>query len=353
MAKNKRNPKKGPESQQILNSMLNEKDGLFKIEILDYDENNVHEKKAENMEECLSLKDKPSVTWFNITGTKHPGILDKIGTAFNIHPLILEDITSTNQRPKVEDFDSYLFLILKMLYYDEKKREIIIEQVSLIVGPNYVISFQETPGDVFDGVRSRIRGGKGKIRKMGSDYLAYALMDAIVDNYFIILEKIGEDIEELEEELIKNPNTETFSKIHYLKGELIYLRKSVWPLREVISNMQKSESEIIKKPTTIYLKDVYDHTIQVVDSVETFRDVISGMIDVYLSSLSYKMNEVMKVLTMFASIFIPLTFIVGLYGMNFKYFPEINWRYGYAFVWAIMISVVVGMFIYFKRKKWI
>jgi len=270
-----------------------------------------------------------------------------------LHPLILEDIVNTEQRPKMEDFEQYIFVVLKMLQYNEKEDEIIAEQVSLILGSNFVISFQETEGDIFDPIRDRIRNSKGRIRKMGADYLAYALLDAVVDNYFTILEKIGEKIETVEEELVANPIPETLQIIHTMKREMIFLRKSVWPLREVVGGLQRAESALIQESTGIYLRDVYDHTIQVIDTIETFRDMISGMLDIYMSSVSNKMNEVMKVLTIFAAIFIPLTFIAGIYGMNFQYMPELEWQLGYFAVLLIMLLVAVSLLVYFRKKKWL
>jgi len=324
-----------------------------KITLIDYDAEYFQEKELALVDDCIPFKTKSSVSWINIDGVHNAGIVEKIGKDFNIHPLVLEDILSVGQRPKYEDFADYLFVVLKMLYFDQTKKETIFEQVSMIVGSNFVISFQEKEGDVFNIIRERIRNSRGRIRKMGSDYLAYSLIDAIVDNYFLILEKIGEQVEDIEEELTANPMPKTLHKIHNLKQEALFLRKSVWPLREITSNMERGESLLIKKSTKIYLRDVYDHTIQVVDTVETLRDLVSGMIDIYLSSISNKMNEVMKVLTIIATIFIPLTFIAGIYGMNFKYMPELSWPWGYLMVWAVMISVGMSMVMYFKRKKWI
>jgi magnesium transporter len=260
---------------------------------------------------------------------------------------------NTGQRPKMEDFDDYLFIVLKMFHYDEKENETKTEQVSLILSTNYVISFQESEGDVFDPIRERMRTDRGRIRKMGADYLAYTLIDAIVDNYFMVLEKIGEKIEDIEDELVKNPTPEVLQTIHRLKRELIFLRKSVWPLREVISRLERWESPLINKSIDIYLRDVYDHTIQVIDSLETFRDMLSGMLDIYLSSVSNRMNEVMKVLTIIATIFIPLTLIAGIYGMNFRYMPELDWVWGYPMVYVIMLAISAVMLMYFRRKKWL
>jgi magnesium transporter len=313
----------------------------------------LEEKEAKEVEECFPFKDKPTVTWINIDGIQRIDVIEKIGKHFNLHPLALEDIVNTGQRPKMEDFVDYIFVVLKMLYYDEKKREPNAEQLSLVLGPNWVISFQENEGDVFDPIRERIRADKGRIRKMGADYLIYALIDAVVDNYFIILEKIGEKIEEIEDELVANPSPETLQAIHNLKRQMIFLRKSVWPLREVISRLERWESQLINKSTYIYLRDVYDHTIQVIDAIETFRDMLSGMLDIYLSSVSNRMNEVMKVLTIIATIFIPLTLVAGLYGMNFKYMPELEWPWGYPLVLFVMFTIGVLMLIYFRKKKWL
>ena len=279
-------------------------------------------------------------------------IIEKIGNHFNIHPLILEDIVNTGQRPKMEDFIDYIFIVLKMLYYDEKENETKAEQVSLILRSNFVISFQESEGDVFDTIRERIRSDRGRIRRMGADYLAYALIDAIVDNYFIILEKLGEKIEDIEDELVINPAPATLQAIHDLKREMIFLRKSVWPLREVISRLERWESPLINKSLDIYLRDVYEHTIQVIDSIETFRDMLSGLLDIYLSSISNRMNEIMKVLTIIATIAIPLTVITGIYGMNFQSMPELQWWWSYPIVLLVMLTLGILMIIYFRRKKW-
>jgi len=316
-----------------------------RIKIIDYDEDQFQEKEAKTVEECFPFKDKPTVTWINIDGIHQVDTIEKIGNHFNIHPLVLEDIVNTEQRPKMEDFVNYIFFILKMLYYDEKINEPKAEQISLILGSNFVISFQENEGDVFDPIRERIRNARGRIRKMGADYLAYALIDTIVDNYFMILEKLGEKIEDIEDELVANPAPATLQTIHSLKREMIFLRKSVWPLREVISRLERWESPLIDKSLNIYLRDVYDHTIQVIDSIETFRDM--------LSSVSNRMNEVMKVLTIIATIAIPLTVITGIYGMNFQFMPELQWQWSYPLVLLAMLTLGVLMIRYFRRRKWI
>jgi magnesium transporter len=325
----------------------------IKISILDYDEENYNEVETDNVEDCFALKEKKTVTWINIDGLHDLNIIEKIGKHYGLHPLVLEDIVHTTQRPKIDDHENYIYLVIKMISREESNHSIEIEQVSLIMGPGYVISFQEKEGDVFHEIRERIRSGKGRIRKMGADYLAYALLDAIVDNYFIILEAIGDKLEALEEELLQNPTPDTSSGIFGLKSELIFLRRSVWPLRELINGLERGESGLIKKTTIVFLRDLYDHTIQVMDTVEAYRDVISGMRDTYLSSISNRMNEVMKVLTLIATIFIPLTFIAGIYGMNFQFMPELSWRWSYPIVWGVMVVIGIFMLFFFRKKKWL
>jgi len=324
-----------------------------RITFIDYDEQSFQEKQVSNIEECLKLKNTPTVSWINIDGLHDIELLEKLGKGFEIHPLILEDILSTGQRPKFEDYEKYIFIVLKMLSFSGENQSVEVEQVSLILGPNYVISFQERIGDVFENIRDRIRNAKGRIRKMGPDYLAYSLIDAVVDNYFVILERFGEKIESMEEEVVGDPKEKTVQQIHSLKREMIALRKSIWPLRELIAGLQKSESSLIKETTDVYLRDVYDHTIQIIDTIESFRDMVSGLLDIYLSSLSNKMNAVMKVLTIIATLFIPLTFVAGIYGMNFEYMPELKVRWAYGAVWLVMITIAVIMLFYFRRKKWL
>jgi magnesium transporter len=323
------------------------------LNIIDYDDREFIEKKVKTIDECLPFKDLPTVTWFNVTGLHQTDVIERMGGYFELHPLLMEDIVNTGQRPKIDDYGKYLFFVLKTLQYDEANDMIKSQQVSFILGPNYVISFQEVEGDLFDPIRDRIRTAKGIIRRMGPDYLTYALIDTVVDNYFIILEKLGDKIEFLEDELVINPGTETLQAIHNLKRELIFLRKSVWPLREVVSRMERGGFDLIKQATGIYLRDVYDHTIQVIDAIETYRDLLSGMLDIYLSSISNKMNEIMKVLTIIGTIFIPLTFIAGIYGMNFSYMPELGWRWGYPIVLTVMLIISGVMVHYFKGKKWL
>jgi magnesium transporter len=324
-----------------------------RITLIDYDETHVQEKEVEQIEECFPFKDEPTVTWINIDGLHDIELVEKLGKHFGIHPLVLEDIVSVGQRPKMEEFDNFIFVILRMLSYDDESNELHSEQISLLFGKNYVISFQEQEGDVFDPVRQRIRGQKGRIVKDGADYLAYALLDIIVDNYFAILERVGDSVETMDEAIVERPSPETLQQIQSMKREMIFLRKSVWPLREVISGLERLESKLIKKSTGIYLRDVYDHTIQVIDTIEALRDMISGILDIYMSSVSNKMNEVMKVLTIIATIFIPLTFIAGIYGMNFEFMPELKIYWAYPIVWMVMIVIAIVMLGFFRRKRWL
>jgi magnesium transporter len=349
----KRISKKAGLSPGTLIHIGEKKTEQVKMQVIDYDEEHLEEKDLASIEECLHLKDSPTVSWINIDGIHQVDVIEKIGKIFSLHPLILEDILNTGQRPKIDDLEDYIFVVLKMLSYDSDENQLRMEQISLVLGKNFVLSFQENTGDVFGPVRDRIRKAKGRIRKMGPDYLAYALLDAIVDNYFLVLEKLGEEIELLEEDLVSHPTPETVQKIHNLKRELIFLRKSVWPLREVINVLEKTETDLIKNQTLIFLRDIYDHTIQVIDTVETFRDMVSGMLDIYLSSVSNRMNEVMKVLTIIATIFIPLTFIAGVYGMNFKAMPELEISWGYPAVLVIMAAIGVMMLMMFRRKRWL
>ena len=323
------------------------------IRLMDYDEARFEEREVKKIEECFLFKEKPTVTWMNVDGLHQVEILEKLGECYGLHPLVLEDILNTDQRPKMEDHGEYIYIVLRDLDYSDKSSGIEIDQISLIVGSNFVFSFQEREGDTFDPIRDRIRNNKGRIRKMGADYLAYALLDSIVDNYFIILEKLGEKIEWLEEKLVTTPTQETLQTIHHLKREMLFLRKGVWPLREVINGFARGESSLVTEPTRVYLRDVYDHTIQTIDTIETYRDMVSGMLDIYLSSVSNRLNSVMKVLTIIATIFMPLTFLAGVYGMNFKFMPELEWRWSYPLVWLIMAGIGISMLIYFRKKKWL
>jgi len=323
-----------------------------RIRLMDYDEGSFEEKDLERIEECFPSKDTQTVSWINIDGLHDVDIIAKIGEHFELHPLVLEDILNTEQRPKMEDFEDYLFISLKMLTYTEEEKRLQIEHVSIILGRNYVLSFQEGEGDVFEPVRERIRKAKVRIRKMGNDYLAYSLIDAVVDNYFLVIEKIGDRIEDMEDDLLSDPKPDLLKDIHNIRRELIFLRKSIWPLREIVNYLERGESPLVRGKTSVFFRDLYDHTIQVMDTVESLRDMSSGMQDVYLSSVSNRMNDIMRVLTVIATIFIPMTFIVGVYGMNFKYMPELEWHWGYPMVWGVMLCIGISMLIYFKIKNW-
>jgi len=329
------------------------KDEPVTIDLIDYDPEKVTEKTIEKMEESLQYTSGSTVTWVNVNGIHRTGIVEAAGRLFGLHPLTQEDIVNTNQRPKLEDFDDYHFLILKMITCTPDNAELKREQVSLVVAQNFVISFQEEKGDVFDPIRERIRQNLGRIRKMGNDYLAYCLLDAVVDHYFVVLENLGDTLEKLDAEVRQDPTDQALQDIHRVKRDLAILRKSVWPLREVVNSLVRGESKLIKKATALYLRDVYDHTIQVIETLESFRDMASGLLDLYMTMVSNRMNETMKVLTIIATIFIPLTFIAGIYGMNFEFMPELKLKWAYPVVWLVMGGLAAVMVIYFKRKKWL
>lgn len=324
-----------------------------RISVIDYDEGEVKEYEPESIDRVVRLRDTPGVSWINLTGLEDTDALDAIGKGFGIHRLVLEDILNTGQRPKAELLEEYIFIVLKMIHYNEQTSELDIEQVSLILGPGYVISFQEKEGDVFEPLRERIREGKGRVRCSGSDYLAYAIIDVLVDNYFLVLENLGEQIERLEDEVVQRPKESLIARIHRYKRELLFLRKSTWPLREQLGSFLRDEHPLVTQSTLPYLHDLYEHTMQVIDTVETFRDMVSGLLDVYLSSMSNRMNEIMKVLTVIATIFIPLTFVAGVYGMNFRHMPELDVPWAYPAVLGFCLLVAGTMFVYFRRKKWL
>ncbi len=349
----KRHTKKAGSSPGTLVHIGEKKLEQTRITLIDFDEDNFQERLLETVEEAFPLRDLPTKTWINIDGLHDIDVIEKTGRHFNIHPLVLEDILNTGQRPKAEEFENVLFVVLKMLDYDKAAEKIRSEQFSLVLGSNFLITFQEVPGDVFNPVRERIRKPQTRIRKSGCDYLAYTLIDAIVDHYFIILEALGDKIEDLEAELLDNPSQSTMGIIHGLKQEMIYVRKHIWPIREIINSLVKNESSLVQEQTHVYFRDVYDHTIQVMDTIESYRDILSSMLDIYLSSVSNKMNEIMKVLTIIATIFIPITFVAGIYGMNFKYMPELEWRWGYFMVWTLIVIVAGIMIGYFKKKQWL
>lgn len=322
------------------------------LRVITYDRDTLKDQRITEPSACVALKNGPAISWINVDAVHEVQLVEALGQGLGLHPLVMEDILNTDQRPKVEAYDDYLYIVLKMLMFDRHSREIRPEQLSLILARHYVLSFQERPGDVFEGVRERLRTGR-RIRFLGSDYLAYALLDAIVDNYFSLLEQCGDQIELLEEELITRPTPDTLAQIHHFKREMLLLRKAVWPLREVLGNLTREENPLICAETRLFLRDVHDHCMHVLDTVETLRELLAGMLDLYLSSLSNRMNEIMKVLTIMATIFIPLTFIAGVYGMNFEHMPELGWRWGYPAVWLVMIGTAGGLLLFFRRRKWL
>jgi len=325
-----------------------------RITLFEYDETHLTERDINTLEGTpLPAPDSQAVTWVHIDGLHDASILEQAGKIFGLHPLILEDIMNTEQRPKIEDRGDYLFIVLKLFHEADAGDILIPEQVSIALGTNWLISLQERKGKLLDPVRENLRSGRGRLRKAGADYLAHAILDAIVDSYFAILDRFGERIEEVEEALIGRHSPATLRTIQNLKREMILLRKSVWPLREMIGSLSRSGSPLIREPSVIYFRDVYDHAVQVIDTIETYRDMLSGMLDIYLSSISNRMNEIMKVLTIIATVFMPLTFLAGVYGMNFKYMPELEWHWGYFVIWGVMILIAIVMLIYFRRKKWL
>lgn len=323
------------------------------LTIMDYNEKDYEYKEVERVEDTFPYKENKDVTWINIYGLHEPEILEKIGNHFGIHQLVLEDIANTTHRPKIEVYDDFIFIVIKMIWYDEENSELQVEQISLIYGQNFILCFQEHKGDVFQSIRERIKNKQTRLRKAGADYLLYRILDVVVDYYFLVLEKIGDQIEILDEKVINNPGQKIIQEIYNLKRNLIFLRKSIWPLREVVSSIAREENSLFKKSTYPFLRDLYDHTIQVIDTLETYRDLVSGLLDMYMTNVSNKMNEVMKVLTIIATIFIPLTFLAGIYGMNFEFMPELNWHYSYPILLTAMVLIFSGMLLFFKRKNWL
>jgi magnesium transporter len=327
-----------------------------RVRVIDYDPDHLEEREVASLEECRGFPETPSVTWINVDGLTDLQLIETLGRMFHLHPLSLEDVLNCGQRPKVEDYGDYKFIVLRSLRMEDG--HLAGEQISLFLGRNFVLTFQEVPGDTFDPVRERIRQGKGMIRKSGPDYLAYALIDALIDEFFPVLEHFGERVEQLEDEVVGRPSPATLHQIHQVKRELLALRRSAWPERDLLNALLRDDSELIRPETKVFLRDCYDHVVQALDMIETYRELASGMLDVYLSSLSNRMNEVMKVLTVISTIFIPLTFIAGIYGMNFDTeispwnMPELEWRYGYLFSLALMATVALGLVVYFRRKKW-
>ena len=322
------------------------------ITLFQFDKDTITEKSITS-EELKELQDTSSVIWINIDGLDDVDIFHTIGELFSIHDLSLEDILNIDQRPKLEEHEGYILAIVKMIYLDSASNQIEVEQVSMILHDNIVFTFQEKPGDVFTPIRERLRNNKGRIRSRGADYLLYALLDAIVDNYYGIFELLGEQITDCENDVINSPSLSTSTKIHSIRNKLILLRRSIWPLRDVVTELRRNESDMFRKDTEPFLRDLYDHTVHNIEAMETYRDMLSGLLDGYNNAVSNRMNEIMKILTIISTLFIPLSFMAGLYGMNFKYMPELEWQWGYPVLLLVMAGVIAGLLLYFRRKKWI
>lgn len=323
------------------------------LEVIDYNADVFERVISKTPEDAFKFEEEDRTTWINIDGLSNTGEIEKIGKYYDLHPLIIEDIVNTNQRPKIDEYSDYFFIVAKMLYYREDGR-LENEHISMVLGKNYVITFQEAGGDVFDGVRERLSKAKGRIRSRGADYLVFALLDAIVDNYFVVVEEMSDKIEAMEERVFDpQPNDDITLEIQELKRTMLRIRRAVNPLREVVSRLEKMDHDLVQEQTINYLKDLYDHMLQVSENIEIYREMTWGLMDMYMTSISNKMNEVMKVLTIMASIFIPLTFLAGIYGMNFEYMPELQFRFSYPILLVIMTVLIIGMLIYFRRKRWL
>lgn len=326
---------------------------VTRMSVIDYSKENIKEQKIQSLDEILKYKDSDTVTWVIIEGLTHVDIVERIGTIFGIHQLVLEDILNTNQRPKFEEYDDHLYIVLKCLLSADEQFTVSDEQISLLVLKNFVFLFKEKKDALFHSVQQQIRTSKGRFRSLGADYLTYAILDTIVDQNFILIDSLDEAITSLEDSLLASePTQDTLNKIQSLKREINNIRRHISPIRELLAGMLHSESELINEKTHIYLRDVSDHAIRIIESIESYRDILTGLLGIYISSVSNKMNEIMKVLTVFASIFIPLTFLVGIYGMNFEYMPELKWKWAYPTLWAAFIAIPFVLLIYFKRKKW-
>ena len=329
------------------------KTDIQRVTVFDFDSENHLEFECENIVETFKYRDKKSVSWINVEGLHDIDRISQLGEYFSIHSLVLEDILNTNMRPQLVEHDEFLFLSLKMLGLSKDQKTIISEQVSFILGENWLMSFQEKRGDIFDGLRTRIKENKGPIRKKGNDFLLYRLIDTIVDHYYFIIEHINEKIEKLDEKVLVDSSDEFVFDVQKLKNKVINFRRVVSPLREILSTLKKDQNEFFDKNTIMYLDDVYDHIIQIQETVESQKDALTSLLELHTSLIGHKMNQIMKVLTIMASIFIPLTFVAGIYGMNFQYMPELDWKYGYFTIWGIMILIFVSMLIFFQRKKWL
>jgi magnesium transporter len=324
------------------------------IRVMDYGPGACHVRAPKRIEDTFPLRDSETVSWIDIEGLHDTEMLARFGDHFGIHPLVLEDILNTHQRPRVEEYDNYLFVVARMLIAGKNNDTFHSEQVSFILGRRFVATFQDIPGDVFDPVRHRVEQGRGKSRRLGPDYLLYSLLDAMVDNYFVLLQSVAERIEAVEVRITsEHPKTQDLDDVHRLRRELVYVRRNVWPLRDAIAEMSRSDSPLIADDTHVYLRDLHDHVVQVIESVENFRDVLASLQDLYMSTLSQRTNEVIRVLTIISTIFVPLTFLAGVYGMNFHYFPELALKWGYFGFWAVSVVVTVLLLAFLRRRGWL
>lgn len=325
-----------------------------RISVVNYSIENIEEQQIQSIDEVLKYKDRDTITWVIIEGLTNVDIVERIGAIFGIHQLVLEDILNTHQRTKFEEYDDYLYIVLKSLLPENGEFSIEYEQISLVVLKNFVFALKEKRDDLFHPVLQRIKSSKGRFRSFGADYLTYAILDTVVDQYFVMIDSLDDAITSLEDSLlVSEPTQGLLNTIQKLKREIITIRRNISPTRELMSGLLRSESELISEKTHVYLRDVSDHAIRVMESIESYRDILSGLLDIYISSVSNKMNEVMKVLTVFASIFIPLTFLAGIYGMNFEYMPELKWNWAYPTLWVVFITIPVILIVYFKKKKWL
>ena len=322
------------------------------ISVTRYNGDIMEEREDIGVENCCELPGEAAVTWVRVQGVHDMTVVETLGRHYGVHPLILEDILNTEQRPKIEDYEDCVFIVLKSLGMEPDGDKLVIEQVSIVFGFNYLISFQESGEDLFRGVRRRLGNPKGRFRRLGTDYLAYALMDLLVDQYFHLMGVFGRQIEELEEEVMSEIAQDTLSKIYGLKRKSLMLHKLIWPVRDMVSEVQRMENELFQDSTRVYLRDLYDHAVHTLETIEVSRELISELLSVYLSAASNRLNEVMKVLTIIATIFIPLSFIAGIYGMNFKYMPELDWKWGYFGVWTLIVGIGGTMLYFFKKRRW-
>lgn len=366
MAKRKRHLLRRPKSSNALHQIpgtvtyIGRKESVeTELEVIDYNNESFDRYVSTHPEDAFKFENPDKISWINIDGLNNTVEIEKLGKYYGLHPLLLEDIVNTNQRPKIDEYPDYVFMVVKMLYFpkssaDKSIQSLVIEHISLVMGKDYILTFQESGGDVFEGVRDRITNNKGRIRSNGSDYLLFSLLDAIIDNYFEVIDNISEKIEILEERLFHpQANDEIIFEIQELKRTILRIRRAVFPLREVLGRMEKLGNNLMEDKTRNYFRDLYDHVIQVSENIDIYREMTRGLMEMYMTTISNRMNEVMKVLTIIATIFIPLTFIVGVYGMNFEYIPELKWKYSYFVLWGIMILIFLSMLYYFRRKKWL